>query len=542
MNDFLSSTRTFDLKSKVAALIKQYDYPMVLNVVLHRLNIDHVEEILDMADRMGAITWSSPTRSSTAGPGTTASSCCRAARRWSGPKPHARRFRERVGRPMRIFFVVPDYFERRPKACMNGLGSIFLTVTPDGTALPCHAARMLPGLDVSERASASIGTIWYDSRASTISRRRVDEGALPQLSGEGPRLRRLPLPGVPADRRCGECRSGVRSVAAPSPGGGGGRPLVLAVFLLLQLLGLPFALWRTFSIEARHGFNRTSPRLFAADFAKGLVLSLAIGAPLLLALLLLMERAGGWWWVWAWCIWMVASLGITWAAPRFIAPLFNRFSPVTDEKLRARAQALLQRCGYSAAGGLYVMDGSRRSAHGNAYFTGLGRNKRIVLLDTLLERIEIGEIEAVLAHELGHFRLHHVRQRLVLASLAALGGFWLLAMLAGQPAVYAALGVPQPSAAMALILFALCMPVLAFFARPLGSWLARRQEFAADEFAAKHADARELIGALVKLYRDNAATLTPDPVHSAFYDSHPPAPQRIARLNELLRPGGGANH
>ena len=312
-----------------------------------------------------------------------------------------------------------------------------------------------------------------------------------------------------------------------------GALLVLVVFLLLRLLALPFSLWRTFGIEARHGFNRMSPRLFAVDFTKGLLLSLSIGGPPLLAALTLMERAGTWWWIWAWLVWLGAALAMTWAAPRFIAPLFNRFSPLTDEALKVRAEALLRRCGYTAGGGLFVMDGSRRSSHGNAYFTGVGRNKRIVFLDTLLARIGAAEIEAVLAHELGHFRLHHVRQRLLLSSLAALGGFALLALLAREPAFYAALGAPVPSAAMALLLFVLCVPVFAFFAKPVGSWWSRRQEFAADEFAARRVDARDLAAALVKLYRDNAATLTPDRIHSAFYDSHPPALQRIARLNEL---------
>ena len=187
-----------------------------------------------------------------------------------------------------------------------------------------------------------------------------------------------------------------------------GTLLVLSVFLFLQLLGLPFALWRTFRIEAHFGFNRISPRLFPADLAKRLLLGLALGAPLVLATLALMERAGAWWWVWAWLVWLGASLGLTWAAPRFIAPLFNRFSPLGDTALRQRVETLLERCGFAARGGVFVMDGSRRSAHGNAYFTGIGRNKRIVFFDTLLARIDAEEIEAVLAHELGHFRLHHV--------------------------------------------------------------------------------------------------------------------------------------
>jgi len=312
-----------------------------------------------------------------------------------------------------------------------------------------------------------------------------------------------------------------------------GTLVVLGVLLLLQLLGLPFALWRTFRIEAHFGFNRISPGLFALDLAKRLLLGLALGAPLILATLALMQKAGSRWWLWAWLVWLGATLGLTWAAPRFIAPLFNRFSPVSDAALRQRVEALLARCGFAARGGVFVMDGSRRSAHGNAYFTGLGRNKRIVFFDTLLARIDLDEIEAVLAHELGHFRLHHVRQRLGASALVAFAGLALLGWLARQPGFYSALGAPAASPAMALLLFALTVPVFAFFATPLESWWSRRQERAADDFAVEYADARTLAGALVKLYRDNATTLTPDPLHSAFYDSHPPAPERIARLRRL---------
>jgi STE24 endopeptidase len=305
--------------------------------------------------------------------------------------------------------------------------------------------------------------------------------------------------------------------------------VILTVFLMLQLLGLPFTLWRTFRIEARFGFNRMSPGLFAVDLAKRLFLGLVLGAPLVWATLSLMERAGRWWWVWAWLVWLGMTVSLTWAAPRFIAPLFNRFTAITDTALKERVAALLERCGYAAGGGVFVMDGSRRSAHGNAYFTGIGRNKRIVFFDTLLARIELKEIEAVLAHELGHFRLHHVRQRLVASLLTALGGLALLGMLARAPAFFRAFGVPE-SASMALLLFALIVPAFTFFATPIESWWSRRQELAADDFAAKYSHADDLVTALVKLYRDNATTLTPDRVHSAFYDSHPPAVERIARL------------
>jgi len=315
-----------------------------------------------------------------------------------------------------------------------------------------------------------------------------------------------------------------------------GALVVASVLLLLQLLDLPLALWRTFKIEARFGFNRVSPRLYAVDFAKQLLLAALLGGPLLLAMLTLMERAGARWWIWAWVIWLAWTLGLTWAAPKFIAPLFNKFSPLTDEALKRRVETLLERCGFAARGGVFVMDGSLRSAHGNAYFTGIGRNKRIVFFDTLLSRIEPEEIEAVLAHELGHFRLHHVRQRLAASVALSFAGLALLAWLAGQPGFYAALGVPVPSAAMALLLFMLTVPVFAFFATPLSSWWSRRHEREADDFAAGHADAGKLAAALVKLFRDNASTLTPDRIHSAFYDSHPPALERIGRLNTMAAP------
>lgn len=312
---------------------------------------------------------------------------------------------------------------------------------------------------------------------------------------------------------------------------------VLAVLLLVQLTALPFSLWRTFGVEARFGFNRVSPRLFLIDGLKVLVLGLLLGGPLVLATLALMERAGRWWWIGAWLVWQGASWGLAWAAPRFIAPLFNRFSALDDQVLKRSLEALLERCGFAAGGGVWVMDGSRRSAHGNAYFTGIGRNKRIVFFDTLLARLEPAEIEGVLAHELGHFRLHHVRQRLLVSAAFTLAGLALLAWLARQPAFYAALGVPAPSASAALLLFILTVPVFTYFTTPVLSWWSRRHERQADAFAARHADARRLADALVKLYRDNASPLAPDKVHSAFYDSHPPALERIAHLAELAGSG-----
>ncbi|HUX72725.1 MAG TPA: M48 family metallopeptidase [Steroidobacteraceae bacterium] len=316
-----------------------------------------------------------------------------------------------------------------------------------------------------------------------------------------------------------------------------GTAVVLTVLLAIRLAALPFALWRTFGVEARFGFNRVSPRLFAVDACKQLALGLLLGAPLVLATLMLMQKAGEVWWISAWLLWAGATVALAWAAPRFIAPLFNRFSPLDDAPLERRVAALVERCGFTARGGVYVMDGSRRSAHGNAYFTGIGRNKRIVFFDTLIARLEPVEIEGVLAHELGHFRLHHVRQGLALSAAASCGGLALLAWLARRPEFYAALGVARPSPAAALLLFVVAAPVFLFFTTPLLSWWSRRHERAADEFAARHADARALAVALVKLYRDNASTLTPDRLHSAFYDSHPPAVERIRRLQALAAAG-----
>ena len=323
----------------------------------------------------------------------------------------------------------------------------------------------------------------------------------------------------------------IRSLNWGEPWAGG--VLIAGVFLALRLIGLPFTLWRTFRIEARFGFNRMGPRLFAADALKQLALQFALGAPIALGAILLMERGGRWWWVWAWLAWLGVSLGLTWAAPRFIAPLFNRFSAITDPALRQRVAALLERCGYSARGGVFVMDGSRRSSHGNAYFTGIGRHKRIVFFDTLLARIDPPEIEAVLAHELGHYRLHHVRQRLIGSALGALAGLALLGWLAGRPDFYAAFGCAE-SAPMALLLFMFVVPPFAYFATPAGAWWSRRQERAADDFAVLHSSGAALITALTKLYRDNASTLTPDPLHSAFYDSHPGAVERIGRLRRCV--------
>jgi STE24 endopeptidase len=311
-----------------------------------------------------------------------------------------------------------------------------------------------------------------------------------------------------------------------------GTVVVLSSFLLVSLIGLPLSLWRTFGVEARFGFNRMTVGLFVADLFKGLLLGLVLGGPLVFVILWLMQRAGSLWWLYAWFVWLAFTLLITWAWPTLIAPLFNKFTPLSDEALKQRTEALLQRCGFSSRG-VFVMDGSRRSVHGNAYFTGVGRSKRIVFFDTLLERLQIAEVEAVLAHELGHFRLHHVRWRLVLSLAFGLGGLALLGLLTQWPDFYRAFGIATPSPHAALLLFVFVLPVFTYFTTPLGAWWSRKHEFEADEFAAKFADARQLAEALVKLYRDNATTLTPDRLHSAFYDSHPPALVLISRLQQL---------
>jgi STE24 endopeptidase len=305
--------------------------------------------------------------------------------------------------------------------------------------------------------------------------------------------------------------------------------VIASVALLSQIVSLPFSLWRTFALEARFGFNRTTPALFVADLAKGYALAALIGGPLLIATLLLMERAGRAWWLWAYGLWLAFMFFMTWAWPAFIAPLFNRFSPLADQDLKARIEALLGRCGF-ASKGVYVVDNSRRSSHGNAYFTGIGRHKRIVFFDTLLERLAPPEVEAVLAHELGHFRLKHVRKRLLVSMATMLAGLALLGWLTSQSAFYHALGVPIPSSHAALLLFVLAIPAFTFFLTPLASLWSRRHEFEADAFATHYASAAELAAALVKLHKDNASTLTPDPVYAAFYYSHPPPLARITRL------------
>ncbi len=309
--------------------------------------------------------------------------------------------------------------------------------------------------------------------------------------------------------------------------------LILATLLISGLIELPLSAWRTFGIEQRFGFNRTTPGRFLTDRMLGALLAVLLGAPLSAAFLWLMTSAGGLWWLWAWLVWMAFSLFITWAYPTLIAPLFNRFEPLGDPQLRQRLESLLQRCGFRS-NGMFVMDGSRRSAHGNAYFTGFGSNKRIVFFDTLLEGLDPNEVEAVLAHELGHYKLRHVVKRLLASAVTALLGLGLLGWLSAQDWFYSGLGVDHASPALALALFLLILPVFGVFFSPLTAYFSRRHEYEADDFAADQTDARFLISGLVKMYRDNASTLTPDPLYSAFYHSHPPAPLRIAHLSSKL--------
>ncbi|HEY9147753.1 MAG TPA: M48 family metallopeptidase [Gammaproteobacteria bacterium] len=313
-----------------------------------------------------------------------------------------------------------------------------------------------------------------------------------------------------------------------------GTGFILSVVLVTSLLDLPFTLYRTFRIEQRFGFNRTSPGLFLSDLLKQGLLLLALGVPLVALVLWLMQSAGALWWLYVWLVWSGFTLLMLWAYPAVIAPLFNKFKPLEDNTLRQRIDALLQRCGFTS-NGIFVMDGSRRSSHGNAYFSGMGNNKRIVFFDTLLESLSGDEIEAVLAHELGHFRRKHIRKRLVLMMLMSLGGLALLGWLIQQPWFFSGLGLSEPSMHGALVLFLLVMPVFTFFIQPLMALSSRKHEFEADAFAAEHADARQLIAALVKLYEENASTLTPDPLYSSFHDSHPPAPVRIAHLSSRMQ-------
>lgn len=305
--------------------------------------------------------------------------------------------------------------------------------------------------------------------------------------------------------------------------------VVLTTLLVSQFLELPLSLYQTFRVEERFGFNRTTPRQFAIDLGLQTALSIVIGAPLLALILWVMDSSGAQWWILAWTILMAFSILMSWAFPTFIAPLFNKFTPLADTTLKARIEALLERCGFHAQG-IFVMDGSKRSGHGNAYFTGIGNNKRIVFFDTLVDSLNHDEIEAVLAHELGHFKRRHVLKMLAGTSLVTLAGFGLLGWLSGEVWFYQGLGVSEQSNAIALLLFMLVSPVFSVFLQPIMAYVQRRYEFEADDFAAGHTRARYLVNALVKLYRENASTLTPDPLYAAFHYSHPPAAIRIDHL------------
>jgi STE24 endopeptidase len=307
--------------------------------------------------------------------------------------------------------------------------------------------------------------------------------------------------------------------------------LLTALTCMTVLDAVPDA-YRTFVIEEKFGFNRMSPRLFLADLIKHAALLLVIGAPLSALALWLMQHTGAQWWLFVWAAWIGFSILMLWAYPTFIAPLFNKFSPLTNGDLRMRIESLLSRNGFFSQG-IFVMDGSARSAHGNAYFTGFGSNKRIVFFDTLISELTHEEIEAVLAHELGHFKCKHVIKQMALMAVLSLAALAVLGWLSAEPAFYSGLGVDTPSPHAALMLFLLALPSFSFIVKPILTGISRTYEFEADAFASAQANGRALVQALVKLYQENASTLTPDAWYSAFYDSHPPAPVRIARLHQL---------
>jgi len=309
-----------------------------------------------------------------------------------------------------------------------------------------------------------------------------------------------------------------------------GTGLIISALLVMAVLDMPMDLYRTFVIEAKFGFNRTTLALYFSDAVKQGIIFLLLGTPLIALLLWLVSHAGSWWWLYGWLTWTAFTLFMFWLYPTVIAPLFNRFTPLQDEALREKIVNLLQRCGFNNDG-IFIMDGSKRSQHGNAYFTGFGTNKRIVFFDTLLKSLQADEIEAVLAHELGH---GHVRKRLILVTLTSLVGFAALGALINAPWFYSGLGVQHRSYATAMVLFLLVTPYFSAALKPISSYWMRKHEFEADDYAATQTNARNLIQALVKLYKENAASLTPDSLYSAYHDSHPPAPIRISHLAAKL--------
>ncbi|MCK5091669.1 MAG: M48 family metallopeptidase [Gammaproteobacteria bacterium] len=311
--------------------------------------------------------------------------------------------------------------------------------------------------------------------------------------------------------------------------------VMISAMLIMSTLDLPLSAYSTFVIEKRFDFNKTTVKLFIIDLIKGATLTLVIGTPLLWVVLWIMEISGPLWWLYVWAVWFSFGLIMMWAYPAFIAPLFNKFNPLENEELKTRIENLMKKCGF-ISNGIFVMDGSRRSSHGNAYFTGLGNNKRIVFYDTLIESLEDEEVEAVLAHELGHFRLNHIRKRMIGMAIMSLAALALLGWLIQQLWFFTGMGTSTQSNYMALMLFMMVQPVFGFFLTPIMAGLSRKHEFQADAYAASHKDASILVRALVKLYKENANTLTPDPVYSNFYDSHPPAPVRIAHLQQQPQP------
>jgi len=308
-----------------------------------------------------------------------------------------------------------------------------------------------------------------------------------------------------------------------------GAVVIVSAMLVSSMIDLPFEYYKTFVVDEKFGFNKMTPAMFFSDLVKQSIVGIVLGAPILFAALWLMQGAGDYWWLYLWIVWSAFNLMMLAVYPTFIAPFFNKFTPLEDQALKQRIESLLTKCGFKSQG-LFVMDGSARSSHGNAYFTGFGASKRVVFFDTLLARLNADEIEAVLAHELGHFKHHHVIKRIAMMFFISFVGLALLGWLMKQDWFYTGLGVSEVSNHMALVLFLLVSPVFLFILRPIMASYSRKNEFEADNYAAKHANAKYLIEALVKLYRDNASTLTPDPLHSAFYDSHPPASIRISKL------------
>lgn len=309
---------------------------------------------------------------------------------------------------------------------------------------------------------------------------------------------------------------------------------ILSLMVLGTLIDLPFSLYRTFILEQKFGFNKTTIATLIGDMVKGFVLMLVIGLPLLYAVLYLMNEMGVYWWLYVWLVLIGFSLLMLWLYPAFIAPIFNKFKPLDDQTLKAKIDNLLVRTGFKSDG-VFVMDGSKRSSHGNAYFTGIGKNKRIVFFDTLLKGMENQEVEAILAHELGHFHHKHIRKQMMMSFLSTLLALALLGYLITQPWFFNGLGISEMSNHTALVLFSMVIPMFGFFITPINNSFSRKYEFEADAFASKYTNAEDLVSSLVKLYRDNASTLTPDRLYSAFYDSHPSASIRINHLKEAAQ-------